>query len=103
MSSNKQRGNTDNLIPFKKGQSGNPKGSPKKGCTIAEILRAKGEAQTEDGKTRLENLLETVWTMAENKDKWAIDYIADRTEGKPLQATVTSVEELPDGFITKRI
>jgi len=47
-SADKQQGNTKRVIgkPFKKGQSGNPKGRPPKVRTIPDILRKIGE---EDG------------------------------------------------------
>ena len=33
----KQRGNNDNLTPWEKGQSGNPKGRPKKGSSWSDV------------------------------------------------------------------
>ncbi|MAG59238.1 hypothetical protein CMO96_00390 [Candidatus Woesebacteria bacterium] len=98
MSSDKQRGNRENLIPFKKGQSGNPKGRPKKENCISDLLKCKGEEIQADGRTRLQTIADKLYDKAQGGDLRAMEMIFDRLEGKPIQATITSFEELPDGF-----
>lgn len=73
---------------FEKGQSGNPKGRPKKGTAIADILNKLLDTP-KDNKTRREIILDKVLTMAESGDMAAINFIADRTEGKALERIVT--------------
>ena len=56
----KQRSNKDNLKPFKKGQSGNPKGRPKKSKCIPEILRKITDEKDKNGVTKLNMILNNV-------------------------------------------
>jgi len=82
----KQRGNSGNLKPFKKGQSGNPNGRPPKVKCIPDILRKIGEEEgTLDGKTKLDVIMYKVYQYALEGKPWAVQFIADRTEGKALE------------------
>jgi ribosomal protein L17 len=74
-------------MPYKKGQSGNPGGRPKRGETMTDLLREKLETHktTRDKKTRKEKILEQVITLAEAGDLPAIKYIFDRMDGKPIE------------------
>ena len=90
----KKRGNPQNLKPFKKGVSGNPKGRPKKGSAIADILNEIGVAP--DDKTGIENrrvMLTKVYMMAKNGDMAAVHFIADRTEGKAVERVIQEIVE----------
>ena len=100
---NKQRGNIDNLKPFKKGQSGNPKGRPVKSKCIPEILRKITAEKGNGGVTKLNLILNNVVNEAIKGDTWSIQFIADRMEGKPAQVIQQTIEELPSGFTTERI
>lgn len=82
--------------PWQPGQSGNPNGRPKKEITISDILRA-GLDEKIDGKTRREHILNKVLWMAGAGDKWAIEFIADRTEGKALERVES--KEIKDEII----
>ena len=73
----------DNNGRWKQGVSGNPKGRPPKNLCISDILTEIGQ-ETEDGISYLENVLRTVYRKAINGDMKAIEFIADRTEGKPV-------------------
>ena len=99
----KQRGNTDNLKPFKKGQSGNPKGRPKRAKCIPDILRKITSKKGKGGSTKLDLILNNVVDNAIKGDVWSIQFIADRMEGKPAQVIQQTIEELPSGFTTERI
>ena len=68
-----------------KGQSGNPKGRPKKEICIPDILSKIGlQTITIKGKTftKRELMLKRVYDMAMSGEAWAVNFIADRTEGK---------------------
>ena len=64
---------------FVKGQSGNPKGRPR-GRTPSEYLRAR----LERGKT-YEQIMDKVTSLALSGERWAVELLFDRMEGKPLQ------------------
>jgi len=96
----KQHVGTKNLIPFKKGVSGNPKGRPKKDRCIPDILREITAESIKGSKTKLHQMLSNVVDNALTGDQWSIQFIADRMEGKPAQVITQRVEELPSGFST---
>ena len=70
---------------FKKGQSGNPKGRPKKGLAIADILTEIGSRIVAKDKTLKEEVLEKAFDMALSGDLNAIKFIAERLEGSSVQ------------------
>ena len=73
-------------------QNRNTKGRPKGSRSIPDILRKIGEQQkqsSELGKVdKLQMLLDTVYTLALQGEKWAVEFIADRTEGKAITTNV---------------
>jgi len=93
----KQRGNSGNLKPFKKGQSGNPKGRPPKVKCIPDILRKIGEEEgLKDGsKTKLDVVMYKVFQFALEGKPWAVQFIADRTEGKALDRIEATINQEP--------
>jgi len=80
---------------WKPGQSGNPKGRPKKVKFIPEILeKIAQEEGTSDGMTKIEVVLRKVFQYALEGKSWAVQFIADRTEGKALQSVMNiNIEE----------
>ena len=81
----KQDGNRCKDGTFKNGESGNPVGRPKNKISIPDLLRKIGNEKTKSGKTKLELVLMKVYHEAANGKSWAINFIADRTEGKPKE------------------
>lgn len=69
-----------------KGQSGNPKGRPKKGMALTEILRLFLAQPDLDGATRAEMLTRKLWSLALEGNLDAIRYIYDRLDGKPTES-----------------
>jgi hypothetical protein len=76
---------------FKPGQSGNPRGRPKKGLAFAEVLReCLMEAASDDPKdhrTKLELVVDALIDQACSRDVQAIREIAARMDGRVPQAT----------------
>ena len=68
---------------FKPGVSGNPNGRPKGARSIPDILRKIGDEEgTLDGKSKLDVIMYKVFQFALEGKPWAVQFIADRTEGK---------------------
>ena len=94
----KQCNNSENLTPWKKGQSGNPNGRPKKDRCISDILREHGFDMQEDKRTNLKLIVDKLYEKAIGGDLKAIDMIFDRLEGKPAQKVEVEETLLPTGF-----
>ena len=83
---------------FKSGVSGNPNGRPKGIQSIPDILRKIGEEDgTVDGKSKLDVIMYMVFSFALEGKPWAVQFIADRTEGKALERVQT--QEIHDELI----
>jgi len=84
---------------FKSGMSGNQKGRPKGIQQIPDLLRKIGE---EDGSvagyTKLEVVLRRVFQFALEGKSWAVEFIAERTEGRVRQEL--QVDMMPEVIFT---
>jgi len=74
----------DNPKPWKKGQSGNPAGRPKKLPELRELL-ANVLGDEKDGKTAAEAILMALRAKATKGDVRAAELLLDRAYGKPKQ------------------
>ena len=85
---------------FKKGKSGNPNGRPKGARSIPDMLLKIGsEDGTKDGQySKLEVVLRKVFEYALQGKSWAVEFIAERTEGKVRQEL--SVGVMPEVLFT---
>lgn len=74
---------------FKKGQSGNPKGRPKGGKSLTDILREVGEIEDvkHNGEiiARKTALAHKMWSLALQGKPEVMRYMYDRLDGKPTQ------------------
>ena len=77
-------------MPFKKGQSGNPGGRPKE-KPFADALRMEIADAGEDHKA-LRRVARKLIENAESGDIRAIRELADRLDGKPMQAVDANVD-----------
>lgn len=70
-------------MPFKPGQSGNPKGRPKSAKLIKDTLKlVLFEPDKKTGKRKIDLVAEAVVDCAKQGDMRAIKFIADRLDGK---------------------
>jgi hypothetical protein len=88
-------------MPFKKGQSGNPKGRPKEGTSWAAVLeKIGGEKLKGSDLTKKEAVARKLWAEAAKGQPWAINALMDRLDGKPKQVvdqTTRQVSVVIDG------
>jgi len=83
-----KRGNIANLKPFKKGQSGNPKGRPKKELCITSLVKEEFEGQALDkdgipiGMTKAQAFAKALVSHAIRGHKTAMKELLDRIDGK---------------------
>lgn len=80
-------------MPFEKGNKLG-RGRPKKEFCIPDILREIGQEQLhpDDKRTKLRAVLDRVYIEALDGQSWAAQFIADRTEGKPIQQVISENE-----------
>ena len=79
---------------FKKGQSGNPRGRPPKIKHIPDILEKIGHEplKGDSEETKLDAIMRKVYKEAFNGKSWAVQFIAERTEGKVKDVVTTESE-----------
>jgi hypothetical protein len=87
--SGKNSGRIENLRPWQKGQSGNPRGRPKKTLITDAFRERLAEVDPNDpqGRTNAEIIADRMIARAKQRDRGQQDaaVIADRTEGKANQ------------------
>jgi len=88
--------NTQNLKPWKPGQSGNPGGRPKRDSITSALLQQL-EQQNTDSETIADSIAAVLVKRALSGDVRAIREIADRTEGKPRQQIKVEAEVMDSG------
>ncbi|MEX2444492.1 MAG: DUF5681 domain-containing protein [Alkalispirochaeta sp.] len=89
---------------FVRGQSGNPRGRPKKGQALTEILEKHAKKRDVEfhGRniSRKEALSQKLWSLALSGDVAAIRYIFDRIDGRPRQDMDLNAEiDTPSGVL----
>jgi HPt (histidine-containing phosphotransfer) domain-containing protein len=84
-------------MPFKKGQSGNPAGTPKDKKFINALNRAIAQ---DDGK-KLRKAADKLLDNAAAGEAWAVRELADRLDGKPAQTQ--TVQGDPDRPVRHKV
>ena len=75
-------------MPFKKGQSGNPKGRPKSSKLFKDALSLALASKTGDRDEGLRKIADRLVANAMAGDMRAIKEVADRLDGKAPQAVI---------------
>lgn len=84
---------------WEKGQSGNPNGRPPKVKCLTDLLRSGLAEKGRDGKPKMQLVVDRVIRLALQGERWAVELIYERLEGKPAQAlTLTGDEKRPVTF-----
>ena len=83
--------NEQNLKPFKKGQSGNPKGRPKKPDIDQYLIDALNDER--NGITAIEAIIKTLIAKAVKGDVRAAQELLDRLYGKSNQRVTHAGDE----------
>jgi hypothetical protein len=83
-------------MPFTPGQSGNPRGRPRKNKTLTDLLSKYRNAKIEEGKYKgmkaQDALIKEIWRCAIfDRDMVAAKYIFDRLDGKPVETLRTEI------------
>lgn len=86
--------NTEGLKKFKKGQSGNPKGRPKKLPQLDELL-ADVLGEEKDGIEAAKAILMALRAKATKGDVRAAEVLLDRAYGKAKQVIDANITEQP--------
>lgn len=70
-------------------------GRKKRDLSIPDILRTiLNEPSADDKKiTKLNAVMNKVVTLAVGGEKWAVEYLSDRTEGRAIERTVDATDE----------
>jgi hypothetical protein len=82
--------NEKNLKSYKKGESGNPNGRPRK-LPALDKLMADVLGEEKDGITAGEAILKALRAKATKGDVRAAEVLLDRAYGKPKQTTDTNI------------
>jgi hypothetical protein len=82
--------NEKNLKHFKKGETGNPNGRPRK-LPALDRLMADVLGEEKDGITAGEAILKALRSKATKGDVRAAEVLLDRAYGKPKQTTDTNI------------
>lgn len=73
-------------MPFKKGESGNPGGRLKDKAFTDAVRLALHDEDAVSGKKKLRAIAEKLVNEAVSGASWAVQMVADRIEGKPVQS-----------------
>lgn len=76
---------------FKPGQSGNPLGWTHQQQFTSELRRQLQKAHAKHKRPKLEVIAETLADKACDGEPWAINMVADRIDGKPLQQVAGNI------------
>lgn len=79
-------------MAWKKGRSGNPGGKPRE-KPFLDALKVALSAPDLDGTPKLRRIAEGLVNAAIDGEAWAIQQVADRLDGKPLQEAAVSIDD----------
>lgn len=80
-------------MAFAKGKSGNPGGRPKTRHTQEALMMEMRSREAVDDLKGMRGVARKVWELAEEGERWAVEFIRDTLDGKPAQAVTLSGDE----------
>lgn len=86
---------------FKPGQSGNPKGRPKRDWTVSGLIEQAMEEENETGVPYKKIVYKNLVKLAIEGDMVAIKEVNQRLDGMPKQTTDLNIKELPEPLLSK--
>jgi hypothetical protein len=83
-------------MKYKPGQSGNPKGRPKSGTALTDLLRKELNRKDEDNVAKKARLVNKLIELADGGDVIALKYVFDRVDGRPTETVKADVSGAMD-------
>lgn len=94
-------------MTFKVGQSGNPGGRSTEKAVANAVRAAVNAPDPKTGRRKLELIAEMATNLAMSGEAWAVQFVADRLDGKAAQETTIkhelSIVEMTDSEIAQRV
>ena len=72
-------------MPFEKGKSGNPKGRGKDKHVMTALMLEMKQREANGDHKGMRRVAGKVWDLAEEGERWAVEFIRDTIDGKPAQ------------------
>lgn len=90
-------------MPFEEGVSGNPGGRPKRAkLTYDALLIELKSRESDKDKKGMRKIVTKLVDLAEEGERWAVEFIRDTIDGKPPQAIVGGDEDdAPISLVTR--
>lgn len=80
-------------MPFQPGQSGNPAGRGKDKLIRQQMIAEMNDRAKGKDVKGMRRMVRKVWNLAEEGERWAVEFVRDTIDGKPAQQLTHSGDE----------